>query len=300
MHKRKILIVDDEKTNLEIMRRFLNTGPNADHEIMMAYHGAQAWEILNKYPDDIDVILLDKMMPVMSGVEFMDRLNKDEKLKNIPVIMQTSSDEKEAVREGFSLGVYHYLVKPYTANVLNPIVNSAIASYTTQRDLSKQLNNAQTLFNYVNHAVFKIKNLDDVNVMSVGLARLFPDPEKVALGISEILANAVEHGNLGISYDEKSLLNAECKWKDEIEKRLKLDEYKDKEVTITYFKNSNEVVLNVKDQGKGFDYQKYLDFDPERGTDNHGRGIAFANKFSFDTVEYKGCGNEVNCAIRLQ
>ena len=135
----------------------------------------------------------------------------------------------------------------------------------------------KTLFKYVNQATFKIKNLDDAQLISVSLAQLFPNPDKVVLGISEILINAIEHGNLGITYEEKTDLNLQCKWKDEVDRRLHLTENKDKEVIISYMKRNNEIILNTKDQGIGFDYSKYLEFDPGRSTDNHGRGIAFAH-----------------------
>ncbi len=60
----------------------------------------------------------------------------------------------------------------------------------------------------------------------------------------------------------------------------------------------NQIVLNIKDDGDGFDFQKYLSSETEN-EDNNGRGIAFANKLSFDKLEYVGCGNEVNCTVKI-
>lgn len=295
---RKILVIDDELNNLEIIEEFIKLSPELDHTIVKCQNGQEGLNALIEEQHHIDVILLDRMMPIMDGVEFLKKINTQPELKKIPVIMQTASNEKEHLLEGFQLGVYHYLVKPYSPSVLNSIVKAAIDFYTKQRELSAEVNNSKTLFKYVDQAVFKIRNLEDVDLISISLARLFPHPDKVVLGISEMLINAVEHGNLGITYEEKTDLNMRCKWREEIDRRLNLPENLEKAVTVSYSKKNNEIIINIRDEGRGFDYSKYLDYDPTRSTDNHGRGIAFANNLSFDRVEYLGSGNEVNCAVR--
>ncbi|MBN9288381.1 MAG: hypothetical protein BGO43_14040 [Gammaproteobacteria bacterium 39-13] len=294
---RKILVIDDEINNLEIIEEFIKLSPELNHKIIKCQNGQEGLDALIEEQHHIDVVLLDRMMPIMDGVDFLKKMSAHPELKKIPVIMQTASTEKEHLLEGFQLGVYHYLVKPYSPSVLNSIVKAAVDFYTKQRELSAEVNNSKTLFKYVDQAVFKIKNLEDVDMISVSLARLFPNPDKVVLGISEMLINAVEHGNLGITYEEKTDLNMHCKWREEIEKRLNLPENSNKSVTVSYMKKNNEIIINIKDEGKGFDYIKYLDYDPARSTHNHGRGIAFANSLSFDRVEYVGVGNEVNCSV---
>jgi anti-sigma regulatory factor (Ser/Thr protein kinase) len=213
--------------------------------------------------------------------------------------MQTASNVKEHLEEGFALGVTHYLVKPFSPVVLNSMVEAAINFYTKQRKLLSEVKRTSSIFKYVEKAEFIIKNLDDVEVMTSSLARLFPDPDRVILGISEMLTNAIEHGNIEITYDEKTQLNLTNSWREEVERRLVLPENKDKIVKVFYFRRKNEIILNIADQGNGFDFQKYLQFDPNRSTDNHGRGISYALNLSFDDLEYIGKGNEVNCKVNL-
>lgn len=299
MNKRKILIIDDETNNQEIIEEYLKLGANAYHDVIRCNNDLEGIDALKKFYKNIDVILLDRMMPLMPGVEFLKAWNNDPHLKSIPVIILIASNEQEYLLEGFKLGVYHYLVKPYSPATLNSVVRVAIDFYTKQRELTHEVANSKTLFKYVNQATFRIKTLEDAQLISVSLAQLFPNPDKVVLGISEILINAIEHGNLGISYEEKTELNLQCRWRDEVNKRLLLAENKDKEVIISYVREKNEITINTKDQGAGFDYTKYLSFDPRRSTDNHGRGIAFAHSLSFDTVEYIGKGNEVNCTVKI-
>lgn len=296
---RKILAIDDEPNNLEIIEGFLRIGNFTDYDVIKCGCAEDGYRILTQSYKDIDVIILDQMMPGMSGFDLVELVKKQENLKRIPIIMQTASDDKVQLVEGFKLGIYHYLTKPYLPSVFNAIVRGAIDNHNKHRELSVALANSKVLYDCINNASFKINNLEQANKISVSLAQLFPVPEKVVLGISEILVNAIEHGNLNISYEEKSELNLKSQWKQEVEKRLDSPEYKDKSVTIEFKKTEDEIILSVQDQGNGFDYKRYMEFDPSRSTHNHGRGIAFANNISFDRLEYIGNGNHVNCIVRL-
>jgi len=284
---------------LEIIEGFLRIGDFDDYNIVKSQSAEEGLKVLLEVSKEVDVIILDQMMPGMSGLELVQKLKADTNLKRIPIVMQTASDDKVQLVEGFKLGVYHYLIKPYLPSVLNAVVRGAIDFHKKQRELTVALGHSKVLYECVDNALFKICNLDQANKISVSLAQLFPVPEKVVLGISEILVNAIEHGNLNISYEEKSELNLKSQWKQEIEKRLNLPEYKDKSVTISFAKKKDEIILSVKDEGEGFDYKRYMEFDPNRSTHNHGRGIAFANNISFDSLEYVGNGNQVNCIVRL-
>jgi len=297
--KRKILIIDDDRANLQLLAGFIRLGENADHDVITCVDGFEGIEALKKAVNDIDVVLLDRAMPVMSGVEFLMKRNENEKLKKIPVIMQTASGEKENVIQGFKLGVYHYLVKPYSPVIFNSIVRAAILLYSTQRTLTTEVDLTHTLLKFMDQAVFKVNKLEEAEAISLSLATLFPKPDKTVLGITEIIINAHEHGNLGISYDEKTELNLQSKWREEILKRESHANNRNKTVFISYFKTKSEIILNIRDQGPGFDFKKYLEFDVTRSTDNHGRGIAFANNLSFDKLEYIGTGSEVNCVVKL-
>lgn len=292
------MLIEDNNNNAEIIEGFIKLGVNCNYGIIRCKNGKEGYEALEAHHAIIDVILLDKMMPVMSGIEFLQKMKKNEEFNKIPVIMQTASTDKDDICESFKLGAYHFLAKPYSPSVFNAIVKAAIEFYTKQKEMQKAVKNTKTLFKYVNQANFKIRNINDANIISTSLASLFPYPDKVVLGISEMLINAIEHGNLKISYDEKTDLNLQSKWQEEINNRLELPENQDKFVMIDFHKSDDEMVLHIKDQGNGFEYQKYLDFDAARAMDNHGRGIAFANHICFDKVEYLGQGNEVRCIVK--
>lgn len=296
---RKILVIDDEINNLEIIEGFLRLGNFEDYDIIKCQSAEEGLKILHTDPKSIDIIILDQMMPGMSGFDLVKTLKVDPKFKRIPIVMQTASDDKIQLVEGFKLGVYHYLIKPYLPSVLNAVVRGALDVYKKQRELSEALAHSKVLYECIDNASFKINNLEQANKISVSLAQLFPVPDKVVLGISEILVNSIEHGNLNITYEEKSELNLKCEWKSEVERRLNMPENKEKAVTINFAKKKDEIILSVQDEGNGFDYKRYMEFDPNRSTHNHGRGIAFANNISFDSLEYIGTGNHVKCIVKL-
>lgn len=142
-------------------------------------------------------------------------------------------------------------------------------------------------------------SLADVEALTRLLSALCPEPEKVALGLSELLVNAVEHGNLGIGYQEKSRLHLEDRWHAEVARRLALPEYRERWATVRVERRQTEIVFTISDAGDGFPSQDYLETDPVRAFDPNGRGIALARQIGFSRIEYLGCGNVVIAAVAL-
>ena len=68
---------------------------------------------------------------------------------------------------------------------------------------------------------------------------------------------------------------------------------------VRYCREPDKVRVVIRDEGQGFDWQQYLDMDPARAFDTHGRGIAMSRMISFDAVEYRGNGNEVEVTVSI-
>ena len=102
-----ILIVDDNEQNLELLAAYLE---DIDCEILSAYDGVEALEVVAKTPPDL--ILLDVMMPQMSGFEVCKRLKNDPKTADIPVIMVTALNEFGDIERGVDSGTDDFLSKP--------------------------------------------------------------------------------------------------------------------------------------------------------------------------------------------
>jgi anti-sigma regulatory factor (Ser/Thr protein kinase) len=130
------------------------------------------------------------------------------------------------------------------------------------------------------------------------LAQFYPNSIEFMVGIGELLVNAIEHGNLEISHEYKQQLMREFRWHEEIENRLKHPDFSHREVKITLVRSVSEIVLTIVDDGKGFNWQKYIG-DKQKTPSLNGRGIAFARASGFDSVEYQGTGNTVVCVKKL-
>ena len=296
MNSPVILVVDDEPLNLDIIEEFL-TGKGQPYIVETAGDGIEAMEKLEANPNKYDAVLLDRMMPRMSGMEVLEKMSVHPELKYIPVILQTAKVSKEDILEGLKAGAYYYLTKPFTSDILHSVVNTAVKDRGYNKALLASLNVTKSSVKLLKNANFQFRSLDDVRSVSSLVACTCDEPDKVAMGLSELMINAIEHGNLHIGYEEKSELRKADKWELEIASRLELPENKGKFASIDIINNSDKVIFTITDQGKGFDWGEFMEFDTTRVMDNHGRGIAMANKLYFSKLEYQGSGNIVSVMV---
>ncbi|MFK5948937.1 MAG: response regulator [Methylococcales bacterium] len=290
-----ILIVDDEALNLEIITEYLSEG----YQTSTAENGAIAWEMLKKNPTIYDIILLDRMMPNMNGMEVLAKLKQHPILQHCPVIFQTAKASVADISEGLNAGAFYYLTKPFSEEVLLSVVKTAVTDRQRYKDMQSSLEQTKLTMGMLTLATFEFKNLEQARSIASLISNACPEPEKIVMGLSELMVNAIEHGNLGISYAEKSELNEKGLWLEEISTRLLLNQNINKTATINFQRTDNKIEIIITDQGNGFDWKTYMDFDPNRVMDSHGRGIAIANKLSFSMLEYQEKGNKVRAQILL-
>ncbi|MCK4707860.1 MAG: response regulator [Gammaproteobacteria bacterium] len=296
-HHKTILIIDDEPLNLMIISEYLESAKENYHWDT-ADNGMLAWEMLEKSPHKYEAILLDRMMPHMDGMEVLSRIKSHPVLKDTPVIIQTAKASREDIEEGIQAGAYYYLTKPFQEEALISIVRTAVNDHQRYLNIQHELNDNRLTLGLMQSSNFKYKSLIEARNLSTLLAQVCPNPEATISGLVELMINAVEHGNLGITYNEKSELNSTGSWEQEVNRRLELPEMQDKHVEVTLERKNGEIHILITDQGEGFDCEPYLDISAERGADNHGRGIALARMISFERLEYLDKGNKVLAVIR--
>lgn len=295
-HHTNILIVDDYPDNRKLIAEYLG---DKDYKFTMADDGAIAWEILQEKPETFKVILLDIMMPKMNGLELLTLIKNHAVLHSIPVILQTAKSSSEDIAKGIQAGAFYYLTKPFNKEVVVSIVETAISDHQRFQALQDKVDKGVELFGMMKLSKFEFKSLSECSTLLEIISKACPDPGKVVLGLSELLINAVEHGNLGISYQLKSKLLESGSWQQEIEKRLAQDKYANRFVEVAFIRQEDQISFSITDQGDGFDWKPYLQIDANRAGDRHGRGIAMAGLMSFDSIEYKGTGNQVVATINL-
>ena len=119
-----ILVVDDTKTNVNILLELLGD----EYDVLASLDGETAIDIAQE--EDIELILLDIMMPKMDGYEVCRRLKEDSKTKDIPVIFITAKTDEDSIEKAYDVGGIDYVSKPFKSKEL-------LARVKTQLQLQK-------------------------------------------------------------------------------------------------------------------------------------------------------------------
>ena len=212
-----------------------------------------------------------------------------------PKYLQTSA--RDQILQGIKAGVYYYLTKPYEDQMLLAIVGAALQDAATKKKLREEVSKHRRVMGLMEQSRFRFRTLEEARNIAFLIANCFPEPEATVYGLNEMLINAVEHGNLGITYAEKMQLILGGRLYAEIDRRLALPANLNKWAYLSFEADENAIRVIIKDQGVGFDWRQYLDISPDRATHPNGRGIATSRLMSFNSVEYLGCGNEVICTV---
>lgn len=121
-NKNTILLVDDE----EVIKQRLKDVITDEYEVLDASNGQEALEILSENPGRIAVVVLDLIMPVMDGFQFMEAFGKHQEYDNIPVIVATSNDDWHSEQKCLEAGVWDFVMKPYNPVLLRFRIKNAI------------------------------------------------------------------------------------------------------------------------------------------------------------------------------
>jgi PleD family two-component response regulator len=135
LKNKKILIVDDEILNIEVLTLMLEV----DYTIVSALNGMEALKTAHADPPP-DLILLDVMMPEMDGYEVCSRLKADQLTKDIPVIFVTALDTTQNEARGFEVGAVDYISKPIVQEIVQARVRTHLALEESLRQLKENQN----------------------------------------------------------------------------------------------------------------------------------------------------------------
>lgn len=129
-----LLVVDDEPINRQVIVNYLS---NARCNILEAAGGAEALALLESHP--VSLVLLDIMMPRMSGIEVCRTIRQDNSLHKLPIIFLTAKNQMEDLREGFEAGANDYMIKPIHKGELLARLNTHLQLLDASRDLEERV-----------------------------------------------------------------------------------------------------------------------------------------------------------------
>ncbi len=291
---KKILIIDDEKPVRDVLNIALT---EEGYLLSVAANGKQGLQIFQE--EEPDIVITDVMMPEMDGIEVTKKL-KDAS-DNVDVIIMSGFGTEELVIEALRARASNYIKKPIAFDELFNILDAIIFKRENRKriEVAKDIvfkeqkeiiigNNVSEVWGIVNQILFNIHSSISHNTI-----------EGISIGLYEIIINAVEHGNLDISYEEKSLALQNNSYQKLLnDRKIEADRQK-KNVFINCRYSRDDIVVEVKDQGEGFDLKNLPDMtNPETIISDHGRGILLASLF-FDEVNFREPGNCVELIKRF-
>ncbi len=144
MHK--ILVVDDEKSNIYLFKGILET---QNYKVYTAQNAMDGSKILEE--EKIDCILLDIMMPEITGIDFLDELMEHPENKNIPVIMVSAKTNENDVSEALDRGAMDYIKKPVSEVELLARLRSALLIKNREEKLRMLLDQNKEIVSIISH-----------------------------------------------------------------------------------------------------------------------------------------------------
>ncbi|MDY2699618.1 MAG: HD domain-containing phosphohydrolase [Suilimivivens sp.] len=174
--RNKILIVDDVEINRELLEEILKD----EYEILQAENGKQALQVLEKFHDDIAVMLLDLIMPEMDGLTLLEEMNQKPWSNQIAVVIISSENTVQTEARCFELGVSDFVHRPFN-----------------NRLVRKRVRNVATLFQYQQELEQKVEKQTETLRKQYKLLQLQAEQLKQSkANVIDILGNVVECRNL--------------------------------------------------------------------------------------------------------
>jgi DNA-binding response OmpR family regulator len=180
--KPRILAVDDQRDALRLLQIRLQ---NAGFDCLIAADGQSALEVLKK--EEVDVIILDVMMPQMDGFEVCRRLKAEERTRDIPVLFLTAKFEMEDKVRGLEVGGHDYLSKPVEQPELLARTKSALRVKQLQDQLKERIQLQQTI-NQLHQGMLSEHWQKTLGQLAASLAHEINNPLAAALGSAQLLA----------------------------------------------------------------------------------------------------------------
>ena len=286
----RILVVDDEPFNLEIVTDALAAHA---YEVIPQRDGEGAMRALEAEQSMFDLVILDRRIPAPDGLEILRHIRESPRLARTPVILQTAAADPAQVAEGIEAGADFYLIKPFKGQALVAMVRAVLAQRREMEQLRLLSQDLVGTVSQLTRAEFRFRTVDQASALAHGLAMLCAEPDMVSIGLSELLVNAVEHGNLGLGFEAKSALVQAGRWREEIERRQQDPQYRNRVAVLSVEQLPDLVRFVIVDQGDGFAWQRFVEMPVERSTRLNGRGIALARNLSFLSLNFRDGGREV-------
>ena len=242
-----ILIVDNEPFELSALQDMLK---GDRYHFENASSSAEARQVVEAHGAKIMAILLDWVLPDVDGIELLRWLKAHPSLKDVEVVVQSAEFVPDSIRAGIECGAYYYLTKPFEKTQLQAIVRAAIDSCELRRTLARKIDETEDTVELLSTGTFRFRTLKEAELLAVHLCSSAGDP-MMGIALMELMINAVEHGNLEISYKEKGDFIARGLFEEEVERRLSSPAFRHRQVKVGVQRTSDHLEVEITDAGPG-------------------------------------------------
>jgi DNA-binding response OmpR family regulator len=284
---KKVLIVDDQHVLRAVLVKFMLKEGLTPIE---AENGEAAIALYTS--ERPAVVLSDIMMPRMDGLTLLNEIKRID--AKAAVVLMTGYGNEEILLKALRGGAANYFKKPFNFREVVEVVQHLIRHRAA---LELSVESSPYLVRESRQFILETGNADIFPVIDqITLTIHTLVPEQVILnlkvGIEEMLKNAIEHGNLGISAEEKNAALEKGTFGTLLAEKLAVDGNAEKTITITAEADRGEFRITIEDEGAGFDWRSLPHLQAESLLHFSGRGI-FLTRIYFDEVIYNNRGNRV-------
>ncbi len=284
MNTARILVIEDESAVREVLREGLT---QVGHEVLVARDGVEGLQVFERKRPHI--VLADVQMPGMEGIEVLHKIKAVDPAAR--VVIMTGYGSEETAIEALRGGAINYLKKPVILRELYRIVDKAMGLQTQHMSGEFVLEESKRIV--IKNAIDKIWGV--VNQLLINSENVCTRAriQEIGLGLYEMILNAIEHGNLGITFEEKCRAIKQNTYEELLKERLSDPAYAARRVTIECRMTQRQLDFAIKDEGEGFNWRDPSCPDwPGDLLNPCGRGILLARMY-LDRVEFNEKGNEV-------
>jgi DNA-binding response OmpR family regulator len=291
---KKILIIDDEKQVRDVLDIALS---EEGYESLQAQSGEQGIDLFKT--SEPDIVITDVMMPGIDGLEVTKRMR--EQRDDIDVVVMSGFGTEELVVNALRAGASNYIKKPIVFDELFKILDDIIFKRENRKryEISRDIVEREHKILVIGNDVSKVWGAVNQVLFNAQTSVEHTSLEGMCIGLYELLINAIEHGNLGITFQDKSDALQNNTYPELLQNRMQQADNEDKVVRIESEYSPTSLSIIIMDQGNGFDLDTLPDMkDAASVLLDHGRGILLANLF-YDSVDYEEPGNCVRISKTL-
>lgn len=236
-------------------------------------------------------VVLDVTTLVGAGADQLPRFSDIFLESGGPVLLVGEKDQLRSRDLRAALGISRVVDASHGSDVLYRAICTEVEEYRQRLSVKEAVEKGARAVGDIDRATFRFRTREEAKNLATMLSSACLEPVPIAIGLTELFVNAVEHGCLEIGHGEKGRLIEKGRLAEEIMYRRALPEYADRYVVVEFERFSDKVVFDVIDPGEGFDYHSFIE-DAGGHTKKHGRGITMAGG-CFDELTYFGNGNHV-------